>query len=453
MSFSDLQFGKDTGSGHIFVNHAEVKQYLEKYAEPARDYYSFNTTVERVELIESTGQYKLVLRKAVDESTDYWWTDTFDGVIVATGQFSVPLIPDSIEGLTEFWNSPPSSPSSQGGNTGEEVTPRCLHAKYFKNNLPFKDKTVIVVGAGVSGCDIVDRVLKVAKKVYHSKRTPNRWESLPGYVKRDGVVIKPEIRKIEAVVTNSPETDDKDSTTTTTTTAYKVIFNDDSAISDIDHIVFATGYQHDYPFLRELTSKVRHVGSEEADQGQDETIKKAEDASSSGNTTTNPTSTGIVTKGRVADIYMDTFSIRFPNLAFPASVRAGSWASFRNYEFQAYAVDGVFSGRSTLPSVSEMRRLTEEYLAKEKELEKAPFKGIDLVQTMAAEFGKLAGVSNSGKALMPTWTSEQSQVLSDSAIEYMVECAYLGNKPDPEAMKNLTDMLGITVPGTKERSN
>jgi hypothetical protein len=111
--------GKDTPFRHWTV----MRKYIESlvHRRGYQDYVSFNTTVERAEKIGN--DWKLTLRKA-GQSTDYWWVEWFDAIVVASGHYSVPYIP-LIEGLEDFVRRKPGV---------------VLHSKQFRGREDFRGK-------------------------------------------------------------------------------------------------------------------------------------------------------------------------------------------------------------------------------------------------------------------------------------------------------------------------
>jgi cation diffusion facilitator CzcD-associated flavoprotein CzcO len=79
-----------------------VAGYLEEIAEPYTNLISLNTHVESVRKLGS--KWVVTLRKTGHnikrEIKDFWWQESFDAVIAATGHYSVPLIPN-LPGLAE----------------------------------------------------------------------------------------------------------------------------------------------------------------------------------------------------------------------------------------------------------------------------------------------------------------------------------------------------------------
>jgi cation diffusion facilitator CzcD-associated flavoprotein CzcO len=85
----------------------------------------FNTTVELAEYDQKSAEWKLTLRKEQPgQETDYWWQEKFDTLVVASGHFYRPYIPD-IPGLLEF----------------DETFPgRLQHSKHYRNVEEYRDK-------------------------------------------------------------------------------------------------------------------------------------------------------------------------------------------------------------------------------------------------------------------------------------------------------------------------
>ena len=101
------QHGVDTP----FRHHSVVQQYIEDLVD--RNGYErlvkCNTTVERVQKMASGKRWRLILREERrDTDQDYWWTEDFDAVVVASGHYTVPYIPYT-NGLAEFATAYPTS--------------------------------------------------------------------------------------------------------------------------------------------------------------------------------------------------------------------------------------------------------------------------------------------------------------------------------------------------------
>src|SRR5690606_18256960 len=199
-SFDD-HFGRPIGS---YPPREVLWDYIKGRVEKAdvRKYIRFNCPVRQVTWDEQTGKFSVTSH---DHSADVISTETFDHVIVASGHFSTPNVPE-FEGFQTF-------------------NGRILHAHDFRDALEFKDKDVLLVGSSYSAEDIGSQCYKYgARNIITSYRSrpmgfdwPSNWEEKPLLLKVDG------------------------------NTAY---FKDGSS-RHVDAIILCTGYQHHFPFLDE----------------------------------------------------------------------------------------------------------------------------------------------------------------------------------------------------------
>lgn len=94
-----------------FRHHTVIRQYIEDLLNRNgyQDLVEYNTTVERAIKDASTGKWVLTLRRAGKPGGfDYWWSETFDALVVASGHYNVPFVP-AIPGLKEFAARNPGS--------------------------------------------------------------------------------------------------------------------------------------------------------------------------------------------------------------------------------------------------------------------------------------------------------------------------------------------------------
>ncbi|ORY99924.1 hypothetical protein BCR43DRAFT_484553 [Syncephalastrum racemosum] len=224
MSFRDYPFSDDLP---LFPRHNDVLKYLEDFAEHFNllDMIQFERVVERIEPLEehgwrvttSCGKKKIgAPHKQQDEDAETTLegkqdirTEEYDAVIVATGHYQVPYIPD-IPGLREFTKKH-----------------RVLHTCAYRSAKTFftKGERVVVVGSGSSAADVVRESKHYGCDVYHSIRSETGFSKAG----TEGVQIYPEIEKIR-----SPNT---------------VVFEDGQKVENVDVIVFGTGYLYSFPFL------------------------------------------------------------------------------------------------------------------------------------------------------------------------------------------------------------
>lgn len=140
-SFSDFPM---PDSYPDYPSHEQVLAYFESYCDKfgLREYIRFNTRVEKAEPTDDGGW---------SIRTSDGQTRTFDYLLIANGHHSVPR-----------------HPALPGNFTGEY-----LHSHLFKNNRPFRDKRVLVIGAGNSGADCAVECSRTASITSISIRRPH----------------------------------------------------------------------------------------------------------------------------------------------------------------------------------------------------------------------------------------------------------------------------------------
>ena len=212
-ALSVRQYGKSNPSRPFRV----VASYLEDLFKEYLHLVSFNTTVERVE--KKDGKWTVTLRKPGhprnNQPVDYWWQEHFDAVVIASGHYNVPWIPD-IAGLNQASSTHPT---------------KFEHSKAFRSANDYVDKKVIVVGGSISSADLVADLHPIVKgPLYLSQRGKN--EALQAAWELPNVVGKPTIERIQ-----------------TTETGINVIFANGSVVENVDKVIFATGFKLAYPVL------------------------------------------------------------------------------------------------------------------------------------------------------------------------------------------------------------
>ncbi|KAJ0148475.1 Thiol-specific monooxygenase [Colletotrichum tanaceti] len=221
MNYSDRKFPADAS---LFPSHRVVKKYLEDYAEELRPVISLSTQVLSVNKASDAtdhgggggGGWEVETR---DLGTDETTKARFDAVLVASGHYNDPFIPD-IPGLADFDKAHPGS---------------ITHSKFYRNAAQYKDKKVIIVGNSASGIDLSAQISAVC--------------ALP-------VIVS------EKTVPNAPAEDRSSWAKTTPEIAEfipdgrRVRFADGAVETGVDAVVFCTGYFYSFPFLRDLSPPV-----------------------------------------------------------------------------------------------------------------------------------------------------------------------------------------------------
>lgn len=163
-------------------------------------YIQFQTAVRFVEYSDSTGKFTM---RVCDLPRNAERTEQFDYVIVCSGHFSIPNVPE-FEGLDSFPG-------------------RVLHAHDFRDAQEFTGKDLLVIGSSYSAEDIGLQCRKYgAKSVTISYRTAPMGFKWP-----EGMKEVPLLTKVEG-----------------RTAHFK-----DGSTADVDAIILCTGYLHHFPFL------------------------------------------------------------------------------------------------------------------------------------------------------------------------------------------------------------
>jgi trimethylamine monooxygenase len=165
-----------------------------------RDWIRFQSAVRFVRFDAQTQKFTLTIH---DHSKDSIYDEVFDNVIVASGHFSTPNVPE-FPGFKTF-------------------NGRIMHAHDFRDAMEFKGKDLLIVGTSYSAEDIGSQCWKYGcKTVTVAHRTapmgydwPSNWKEVP-------------------ILTHVDED-----------TAY---FKDGTS-RKIDAIILCTGYKHHFPFL------------------------------------------------------------------------------------------------------------------------------------------------------------------------------------------------------------
>jgi cation diffusion facilitator CzcD-associated flavoprotein CzcO len=204
----------------LFPKHGDVLAYLEEYGKDVRSMICFNAQITSVKCRHENGQDGEEKTSWEVQSLHLPSTtariEIYDAVVVATGHYAVPYIPD-IEGIREWHESFPKSIS---------------HAKFFRSPDDLAEKKVVVVGSSASGLDISSQIAKVsAVPLYLSQKSESYLAK--GFASNANIEHAPQISRFV------PE-------------ERKIVFADGTAALDVDYIVFCTGYLYSMPFLEDL---------------------------------------------------------------------------------------------------------------------------------------------------------------------------------------------------------
>ncbi|MEC7763048.1 MAG: NAD(P)/FAD-dependent oxidoreductase [Pseudomonadota bacterium] len=203
LEFADYSFeehfGKQIAS---YPPRAVLFDYIEGRVLKAnvRDWIRFSSVIRWVEYDAEKGDFEVTVH---DQENDTIYRERFDNVIVASGHFSSPNVPE-YEGFDKF-------------------NGRIVHAHDFRDAREFEGKDVLLMGASYSAEDIGSQCWK-----YGANSVTTCYRSAPmGFNWPDNWEEKPALERVEG------------------RTAY---FSDGTS-KDVDAIILCTGYRHYFPFL------------------------------------------------------------------------------------------------------------------------------------------------------------------------------------------------------------
>ena len=238
MSFSQEPFPEERTALNIsrhgpkspFRHWKAVEAYIQNLLNRNgyQDLVSHDTTVELVQKDMQTEKWILTLRKPRNGQEDYWWNESFDAVVVATGHYTVPFIP-ATPGLAELSQNFPGSVE---------------HSKAWREPEKYRGKRVVVVGASISGADISFSLADVAETPLHSV-VRGRYHPyfFDWAFQHPNILRRPPIKTIASSRSTGERT---------------VYFEDGTKLENIDHIIFGTGYTWTLPFLPALAKTIRN---------------------------------------------------------------------------------------------------------------------------------------------------------------------------------------------------
>ncbi|MBW6418491.1 NAD(P)-binding domain-containing protein [Celeribacter sp. PS-C1] len=203
LEFADYSFeehfGKQIAS---YPPRAVLFDYIEGRVLKAdvRKWIRFSSVIRWVEYDAEKGDFEVTVH---DMKEDRVYKERFDNVIVASGHFSSPNVPE-YEGFDQF-------------------NGRIVHAHDFRDAREFEGKDVLLMGSSYSAEDIGSQCWK-----YGANSIITCYRSAPmGFKWPDNWEEKPALQKVEG----------------------KTAYFADGTTKDIDAIILCTGYKHYFPFL------------------------------------------------------------------------------------------------------------------------------------------------------------------------------------------------------------
>ena len=206
---------KSLRTRQLFPSREAVLEYLRHYGRDVRHHVRFHTLVEDIQLQNSAALDQWSIRSR-DLLSNERSIKEYDAVVIASGHYSVPFIPD-IMGIRDWADANPDIIS---------------HSKYYRSAESFDGKKTVVVGYSASGVDITHQLSSKAKwPIMVSQRSPSAF-TFPKSYKVD----------VPEIVEFLPSSRGRKA----------VRFANGHIEEDLDAILFCTGYLFSYPYLSSL---------------------------------------------------------------------------------------------------------------------------------------------------------------------------------------------------------
>ncbi|ODV95327.1 hypothetical protein PACTADRAFT_33899 [Pachysolen tannophilus NRRL Y-2460] len=210
----------------IFPERQQVLKYFQEYSKIIEPYIEFGRRVIDVKQLPNS-KWAVTSRPVVKETEAGFKQSNLkefqdriefcDAVVVATGYYDVPFLPEK-PGLQEWINKFPGS---------------VIHAVSYRSPKQFsKNENILVVGNSASGGDLAFQLAtNLNKKIYKSFRSES---NIPAG-KHEKIINVPDIKKFNYK-------------------SAEIEFVDGSSIANINKIIFATGYLKSLPFFKEINN-------------------------------------------------------------------------------------------------------------------------------------------------------------------------------------------------------
>ncbi|RDW64587.1 FAD protein [Coleophoma cylindrospora] len=301
------------------MDHSVVLAYIRSLARDhhVQDKIHFRTRVEAVSKAEGDNRWYVRTGTLVSTSTSYMlekkaWE--FDAIVVATGRYSIPRIPD-VPGLSAWKYMFPA---------------RISHSKQYRTPTLYRGKTVLIIGAFISAMEITSELVNNGAKVYESAN--NTRVDFRDHVQHENAEKVAMVAEFSTLPADNQDEANSGSKPLDDNSPIpgKVILTDGQVLENIHQVIIATGYLTTFPFLGPL---LEQPFTQLQDAG-DEVITTAD--------------------GRtVHNLHEDIFYIPDPTLAFIGITHFAS--TFSLYDFQAQVLAVVFAGQVRLPSEAAMK--------------------------------------------------------------------------------------------------
>ncbi|KAI0821409.1 FAD/NAD-P-binding domain-containing protein [Irpex lacteus] len=198
--------------------------------------HSYSTRVEDFEKVGS--KWVLTLRhlkhlEEPDRLKATYWQEEFDAVVVGSGPYNSPHVPE-IDGLLQW--SKVTDPSSPSGFS-------VYHSRVYRNPEGYSGKNVLVIGVGTSGSEIARDLAPYAQNVYASHKNYD-WDKLHPFQRRSFRRFPKETKFIGEI-----EKFERLESLNHGIKNGNIKLKNGTTLTGFDEIILATGYNRANPFL------------------------------------------------------------------------------------------------------------------------------------------------------------------------------------------------------------
>lgn len=226
MGFADRLFPNDSP---LYPSREVVSTYLEEYAREVRHLIKFHTQVQDVHFVgsEQKDSWKVTFTDLCTGDTS---SEIFDAVVVCSGHYDLPYIPD-VPGISQWDQAYPKTIS---------------HSKLYRSPDRFSGKKVIIVGNSASGMDIANQIAEVSfQPLLISQRSSSWLNGSNSVSEANRLSMLPQI-----VEYMEPTKYDR-----------AVKFTNGRVEYGIDLILYCTGYLYSFPFLSSFQKEIIQDGT------------------------------------------------------------------------------------------------------------------------------------------------------------------------------------------------
>ncbi|CAI8504420.1 unnamed protein product [Hanseniaspora opuntiae] len=216
MEYNNYPFPENTP---LFPTRDTVLEYLKSFSKGYEEHVSFNTEVLDVVYDKESKKYKAKILEYpfLDQQKATWDPVEYDSVVIASGNYDAPHIPNK-EGIKEWFNKYENS---------------IIHSKNFDSPEQFASiqGNILVVGNSASGSDIAFQLATMNnQKIYQTARSESKMPA----PKSSNIIVVKDIKRMNY--------EDK-----------SITFEDGFVLENVEKVIFCTGFLKSFPFLNKET--------------------------------------------------------------------------------------------------------------------------------------------------------------------------------------------------------